>query len=489
MSRRKNVLIFYTDQQRADSLACMGNPNARTANLDALAERGVLYTNHYATNPVCMPSRACFHTGRYPQANRVLDNGIFLPEDQPTLAETFRRAGYRTASFGKLHFQTFCPHEDDESMESLGRWRRGELDDWDGPYYGFETVGLTLGHGEGAHGHYGRWRERQFGDDRLGADNAQGEDVFRQFGCWRSNLPLEYHHSTWVADRAIEFLDGAGDEPFLLHVGFPDPHHPFTPPAPYHSMFDDVEFPPPHAVEGENASKPLPWREAMTGRPFPTDGGARYEPELAGRAYQRVIASTHGMVALIDDSVGRVLAKLDQLGLTDDTVIVFTSDHGDFQGDHFLLHKGQIPCRSLLNIPLIVADPDRPSGVCDGVCSNVDVMPALLTACGLDVPETVQGVVLPNPGEAPVRPYAFEAGWSKASEKWQHYSIYTQDWRMSCFPWLADGELYDLQADPHEHRNLFHEPTCRGRRDEMTELLLEAVGRAEPARPPVVADW
>ncbi len=486
---KKNVIVFYTDQQRADSLGCMGNTLARTPHIDTLARRGVLYRQHYATNPVCMPSRASFITGRYPQAHRLIDNGIFLPESELTMPEVFRRHGYRTALFGKLHLQTYEPHPGDTSMESLQRWAAGELDGWTGPYYGFETVALTSAHGENCGGAYGRWRRLHFPHLQLGPEHAQGGPVFPQFACYKSNLPLEAHPSTWVAERAIEYLDQVGDAPFYMHISFPDPHHPFTPPAPYHSLYDGVRFPPPHAVEGENERKPRPYREAMTATPFPRDGGARYFPDLAGDAYQRILAHTYGMIALVDDCVGRVLAKLEALGLAENTVVVFTSDHGDFLGDHHFLYKGQMPCRSLLHTPLIVCDPATTPGVVDSVCSNVDVMPTLLAACGIDIPPGVQGVRLPAPGEAPRRDYALAAGWSKASPDWQHYALYRQDWRISLYPRLQDGELYNLQEDPFEQRNLFHDPTYRRQRQELLEALLYAVGAAEPPQPPVVAYW
>jgi arylsulfatase A-like enzyme len=562
MPRPKNVIVFYTDQQRADSLGCMGNGLARTPNLDALAARGVLYRRHYAVNPVCMPSRCSFYTGLYPQAHRVIDNGIFLPAGTLTLPEAFRRAGWRTASIGKLHFQPFQPIEPDISLESMGRWQRGELDDWHGPYYGFEEVHLAVGHGEGdgITGHYGRWREKHFPREKLGVANAQGAEKHPEFICYKSNLPVEYHHSTWVADRAVEYLDrtaagmrwhgrlghaslgrpppdgpgldapathgqdahatmipdaaGAG-QPFFLNVSFPDPHHPFVPPAPYSTMFDGVDFPPPHAVAGENDAKPTPYQRAMSGNPFPSDGGCRYRPELPG-AYQQIMSHTYGMIALIDDCVGRVLAKLRELGLEKDTIIVFTSDHGDFLGDHFLIYKGQLPCRSLLNIPLIVVDPTSHQtgatptlslsfgvgvpGVVDAVCSNVDVAPTLLQRCGIDVPASMQGVILPPasfsrepqasacPASAS-RPYAFSAGWSKASPDYHHYTLTTQDWRLTVFPNLREGELYDLRADPWEHRNLFNDPARRTVRDELMAELLYAVGSAEPKRPPCVTDW
>jgi len=489
LPKRKNVIVFCVDQQRADSLGCMGNLLARTPNLDRLADRGILYTQHYTTNPVCMPSRASFITGRYPQAHRVLTNGIHLPDAELTIPEVFRQQGYRTASFGKMHFQTQKSYKGDISMESAARWNSGELDSWTGPYYGFEKVAVTTGHGEGCGGAYGRWRRRNFLNLKLGAKNAQGGRKFPRFASYKSNLPLEAHHSTWVAARAMEFLDSVDEKPFYLQVSFPDPHHPFTPPTPYHSMFDDVHFPSPHAVEGENDYKPKPYREAMTGNPFRRDGYARYHPDFTGAAYQQVVGHTYGMVSLIDDCVGRILERLEQSGMMENTIIVFTSDHGDFLGDHFFLHKGQAPCRSLLNIPLIIADPDQKPGVVDTVSSNVDVMPSLLAACGIDIPDSVQGVVLPKPGETPKRDYAYEAGWGKLRPEWNHHTLYKQDWRITVYPRLCDGELYNLQEDPFEHRNLFHNSKYQAKRLELTEELLLAMGEAEVSRPNIVTDW
>ena len=489
-SGRKNVIVFYTDQQRGDSLGCMGNPYARTPHVDALAARGVRYTRHYAANPVCMPSRASFFTGRTVLAHRVLDNGIFLPESELTMAEAFRLAGYSTASVGKLHFQTYKSYPGDASMESMERWAHGDYGDWHGPYYGFDEVRLTTAHGENVGGHYVRWRDKRFPGLKLGADNSPSAEKYPRFGSYKSNLPLEAHYSTWIADNAVDVLDRFDKaRPFFLYVSFPDPHHPFTPPAPYSAMYDGVHFAPPHAVDGENESKPLPYREAMRGNPFPSDGGGRYFRDFTGAAYDQVIAHTYGMIALIDDCIGKVMARVHEAGLEQDTVIAFTSDHGDFLGDHHFLHKAQLPCRSLLNIPLIVADPGVPAGVVDEVCSNVDVMPTLLTRCGIDVPGPVQGLSLPLPGETAPRPYAFEAGWSKAGHKYKHFTLYERDFRLSVFPHLADGELYDLESDPWEHRNLYHDPAFRQARERMAETLLNAVGEAEPAMPDVVTDW
>jgi len=467
----------------------MGNPFARTGNIDALAKRGTLYRWAYSSNPVCMPSRASLFTGRHVLAHRVLDNGIWLPESELTMSEVFRRSGYRTAGFGKFHFQTYKPYEGDTSMESMARWETGELDGWYGPYYGFEEVKMTTAHGEGTGGHYGRWRKRAFPDLKLGPENAPGEK-FPQFNSWKSNMPLEAYHSTWVADQAIEWLDLADDDkPFFLFVSFPDPHAPFTPPAPYNTMFDEVDFPPPHAAEGENDAKPKPYRISMTEKPFVSDGGLHHYPDLKGAAYNQVVAHTYGMIALIDDCIGRVLAKLAETGRAGETIVVFTCDHGDCLGDHHFLYKAQTPCRSLLHIPLVIADPDGEAGEVEGAVSNVDVMPTLLEKCGIAVPETVQGIPLPEAGGSPQRDWVFEAGFAKYTRDCHHFTLYTDKWRLTVFPYLRDGELYDLENDPHELVNLYNENEYSAVRKDLAERLLAAAGLAETPRPPVLTDW
>ena len=309
--RRKNIIVIQTDQLRADGLGCMGNRLARTPVIDFLAARGTLYTNHQSVNPVCTPSRVSFLTSRYPQTHGVRENGLFMPETELTLPAVFKEHGYNTALIGKAHFQPYQHDPVSPSMESRARWKNGELDDWNGPYYGFDHVEITAGHGEQVEGHYGRWREHNFPNLKLRFEGAQDYLRDPEFQCYKSAIPVEAHHSTWVADRAIAAIERQdGTCPFYLQVSFPDPHHPFTPPEPYASMFDDVEFPEPHYVVGENENKPLPWREAMTQSPFEGNGCAHHYPSFRGEVYQAVLAHTHGMIALIDASIGRILTRI-----------------------------------------------------------------------------------------------------------------------------------------------------------------------------------
>jgi len=494
---RPNFLVFYCDQLRADSLGCYGSPTARTPNLDRLAAGGVVFENHYATNQVCMPSRASFFTGQHPQAHGVIDNGIPLRAGEPTLPEVLAQSGYRTHSVGKIHLTPTSASAAHDFPESSALWAAGRMDGWTGPYYGFQTVELTVGHGEGAFkrgGHYGRWVRENFDPAawKLGPDAASGPKA-PELQCWRSNLPAAAHHSSWVADRAVEFLRHPGAQPFFLFASFPDPHHPFTPPAEYAARFDPAAMPRPHRREGENDRKPAHYRRAMTEQQHPTDGGA-HRPPSAGDDDLRLVAAHYGAaIALIDECVGRVLGALESAGLAGNTAVLFTADHGELLGDHWLMYKGPYPCRALLRVPLIARVPGAAAGRAAAVTSNLEVMPTLLDLAGAAPPATVQGesfrALLEEPGAEWGGGAALSTGWSKDAPIYYHKTLYTQHQRVSWFPNQDAGELYDLEADPHELDNLFNEPAHRAERDRLMAELLRRAARADTLRPAAVAPW
>ena len=436
-----------------------------------------------------MPSRASFFTGRYPQAHRVLDNGIALPESELTLANVLADAGYETRAVGKLHFTPLCSPAETGLRESHELWKTGALDTWTGPYYGFQTVELTLDDGDCAYrsgGHYGRWVRENFPDiDKLvGPDNAPGPKC-PEVLCYRSSIPVEAHHSTWIADRAIRFLTERAqdsEKPFFLYVSFVDPHHPFTPPARYAEMFEDTAFPGPYRVAGENDRKPEHYQRAMNERQH-TDGNAHRPPALTDDAMRLIQQNYYGMISLIDDNVGRVMRCLQETEHLGDTTIAFTSDHGELLGDHHMLFKGPYPCRSLLRVPFVLCDDALEPGARDAVMSNVDVMPTLLDLLSVPISTGVQGVSFVDflKGDSPEpRQWALESGWSKDGPGFYHHTLYGKDVRISYFYNQRDGELYELAADPHEHHNLFHNPQHRETRDRLVGELLETAARAEP---------
>ncbi len=489
----KNVILLHSDQQRGDGLGCYGNAAARTPNLDRLASEGVRFEHHYASNPVCMPSRASLLTGRHLPAHGVIDNGIPLDERELTLAQAFADRGYDTFAAGKLHLTPYLSPAGLRHGESLAAWKDGCFDGWDGPYYGFKRVALVLGHGEGAaspeRGHYGRWLAANH-PEAFSMTRPNGEKP--EFpGVYRSNLPPEWHHSSYVADEIIKYLENAdADKPFFLFGGFPDPHHPWTPPAAYAEMFDGVKLPEPRYREGEHETRPEHYRRLMNENLFPTDGGASKRPE--GRHLHEIIQNTYAMVALIDHAVGRILGAVEELGLADNTIICFTSDHGDLLGDHGLLHKGQLPFASLLRVPFVLRAPGVRPGVTAAPMSNTDVMPTLMELAEVGVPDRVQGrsfIPALTGHRERIHEAAFSCGWSKASPLFRHMSLHSEAYRITWWPGQQDGELYDLEADPCEFNNLFHEVHIRGRRDQLMEELLRTYAAAGPLEPHVVCSW
>lgn len=490
---KRNILLIHTDQQRQDSLGVYGNEVARTPHLDALAAAGVRFDHHYVTNPVCMPSRASLMTGRHLPAHGVIDNGIPLDEHEVTLAHVLAEAGYETFAAGKLHLTPYQSPAHYGHGESFASWRAGMLKGWSGPYYGFQRVALTEEHGEGATdfamGHYGQWlaEKRPEAVEMKGYERAAGP---KYPGVYRSKVPAAAHHSTYVAEQVIEYLERGSEKPFFVFAGFPDPHHPFTPPEEYARRFDSVALPAPHARSGEHDGRPPLYRRLLTEMVFPSDGGARPPPEA--EHFRHIVQNTYAMVALIDECVGRILSALGRLALNNETIVCFTSDHGDLLGDHGLLYKGQLPFASLLRVPLLIRAPGMRPSVVRSPVSNTDVMPTLLELAGVNCPSRVQGrsLVPVLTGErSRVHDAAFSCGWSKASPLYRHTSLHSESWRITWWPGYHDGELYDVEADPHELKNLFHTESHRPIRESLMNDLLRAYAEAGPLEPHVIGEW
>ncbi|HEU5317223.1 MAG TPA: sulfatase-like hydrolase/transferase, partial [Chloroflexota bacterium] len=366
MERRPNVVLITTDQQRWDTLGCYGNRVVRTPHLDGLAAEGVRFERAYVTNPVCTPSRATLLTGRYPSSHGAYNVGVSLPDDVPTLSGMLGAAGYDTALIGKAHFQPFGadPARSVESNRGAARdpalWR-----EWHGPYYGFWHVELSMGHGPGGtEGHYGEWL-RQTAPEvlTLFPKAAALAPSSVPIGSWKSAVPIEYHSTTWTADRTIAYLEARSESqpPFFLWTSFQDPHHPFCPPRPYCDMYPPEAVSLPSRGPGELDRLPPHFRHAYEGTqdalPYARGRLSGTDPKgyvrMTEAHAREVIAHYYGMVSLIDDAVGRILAALERLGLARDTVVVFGTDHGELLGDHGLWLKGPFLYEGLIRVPYL----------------------------------------------------------------------------------------------------------------------------------------
>lgn len=462
--KKKNVILFHVDQQRADSLGCMGNRFARTPNIDRLAATGSVCTRHIASNPICMPSRASLLTGLYPPGHNVWCNGVplnragyaeidrrneskfqggFQPEPV-TMADMFTGAGYDTAAFGKLHLTPYLGPESYGHHENTALWDKGVFDDWHGPYYGFQHAELVMGHGEQPcrHGHYSIWLKENHPDIYNRVLKEQPDRVLKSVSdMFESRVPFELHNSAWLSDRLCEYVRNqkASGKPFFAFVGFPDPHHPFAPCYDIVGEFEDIGVHEPFDPEG-----------AGIGGPFHALSQNRID-SMSCDDLRLIIRYTYAMVYQIDMAVGRALDMLEEEGLSEDTIVVFTGDHGDFLGDHGCLRKGFAASDSLLRVPFVIRAPGSmlPARI-DAPVSNCDVMPTLASLSGIAQPTYTHGCDfsrLPSDHHA----FAFSSNGNPESV---NYTVYDDACRMTWYPGHDYFELFDHKNDPGETRNL-----------------------------------
>jgi choline-sulfatase len=350
---RPNILLIFTDQQRADTIHAAGNPVIRTPSLDRLVREGVLFTSAYTPSPVCVPARCSLVYGQYPHRTGCVDNGDPMPDDRPSLMQLLSEAGYRTHGIGKMHFSP--------DLQALRGFQSRE--------------------------HQEEMRAHVEEDDYLRFLHADGfGHVYDPMGCrgemyyipQPAQMPARLHATQWVGDRAVAFLrEAKGDEPFFLFASFIHPHPPFSPPTPWNKLYRAPLMPLPKRPAQCEALHTFMNR--FQNRYKYRDNGTDDNLLRAMKAYY------YACISFIDYQVGRLLVALEEGGQLANTLILFTSDHGEFLGDYGCFGK-----RSMLDaaarVPLVVRYPPRfaPGTVCDTPASLVDIMPTCLKAAGVD---------------------------------------------------------------------------------------------------------
>ena len=501
----RKILFITTDQQRYDALGCNGGTIARTPVVDALAASGVRYERAHNQNVVCMPARSTILTGQYVSTHGVYANGVPLPADAPSAAAVLGDAGYRTALIGKAHFEP--------GFDPDGRWpentlgRRGRPISY-GPHRGFEHLELAM-HGPLAFWHYGTWLRAEHPDEVAGfyplfKDSKLNHDGGGDTGLTQvevNPVPREHYHTDWVADRTIAWLDTLdADDDWFVWMSFPDPHHPWDPPASELARvpWRDLDLPAGHpgsvdACRKVLARKPRHWLEYFDGAFDNVEGGpAGFVPAtMTHDQVREVNALVHVENELVDEACGRVLARIADRGWGDDTDVIFTTDHGELQGDFGLLFKGAYHCDALMRIPMVwrpapSAREASPSGavVTDPV-GQVDLAPTLCAIAGVPVPEWMQGEVLPA---------ADGSGRERVITEWdsqfEHVdmhlrSVYRDGWCATVYQpggmyEGTEGELYDLAEDPRQWHNRWDDPACATIR---TDLVTDLLDHLPPPRP------
>lgn len=468
--RRSNILVLYTDQQRWDALHAAGNPEILTPNLDRLAAAGTRFSHHFVQNPVCMPSRASFLSGQYPETLGISHMGVPLPQDIRLLPGYLTPYGYRTANIGKLHALPHANRDHRHPHPSYG-FDHLEISDEPGPYEDayrawvraiapehLDTISLGLPPSATI------WQRTMGVHD----DVVHPEERFPKRAV---PFPAPEHltHTAFVSDRTGAFISQQGESPWLCIAGFYSPHSPWIVPQRYLDLYDP-------------ASLTLPPEEAR--RPFGGDESNRDSLDAASSddELRSAIHGYYAMVSEVDDHVGRILDVLDARGMTDDTMVIFTSDHGEWLGKYGRYGKGHPADDAVSRVPLLIRLPgaDRSQiPVVDTIVEAVDVLPTILEAAAIPVPPALQGQsLLPllsgDPGATRSRTDSAlteHRGWKSLRTRTHRYGI------------AASGaeHFFDLDTDPGETHDLSDDPGSAGALAAHRHLLLRRlIGRERP---------
>lgn len=487
MTQPLNILFLLSDQQRHDTLGVV-NPAIQTPHLDRLAREGVRADATYSPTPVCLPCRCSMVTGQFPSTHGATCNTSHLPTDYPyQVAAVLRERGYRTHMIGKSHLNNCHDPASPEAPPHIHD--RDHFRQWNGPWYGFEHASLNIGHSTEPHAcgmHYGVWLE----DRGIDTDHYFGKTAYTDYGAW--DLPAECHNSAWIAEEVIESMkkSRAEGQPFYIWGNFQDPHNPCMVPEPWASMYDPEKVPFRGLTDQDRAAladKPSFYREILeqTG----SYSAQPSDPELPGagdicslswdeRKARENVAAYYGMVSLMDHHIGRILHYLDESGLAENTLVVFSSDHGDCLGDHGYWFKSLVTYDESMRLPFLARLPGRiPAATVTATPQNLlDVFPSMFSLAGLPQPWFFegtdrsahwQGKAGDEDDEFTVveeRPYA---------TAWNKRVMVTRQYVLAYYAGRSEGELYRRQTDPHHEKNLWSDPASREIRDQLIRRLLD----------------
>ena len=513
----KNVLFIIADQQRADHVGFMGNAVVQTPNIDAIANRGTVFENAWVSNPVCMPNRSTIMTGRMPTAHGVIFNDRTLDWSSNTFVRRFRAAGYRTGLIGKSHLQhgmsknSVVPFRGQgaydipypsgwDQIEDFENYLEGTPDAID-DFYGFDHIELSIDHGARVSGHHLRWAlEKGANKEDLFVEYAEdAPGSHRSEHWWQVYQPPyaeEFHSTSFVTERTIDFIEEAHgqEKPWLAWCSFPDPHHPMTPPGDWFHRHNPADMTLPESRHDNLADAPEHLKMYQATKPtaqrnWVAPCGYGGNDELLKEA----IAATYGMIEMIDDGVGQITAALDRLGIAEDTIIVYTSDHGDMMGDHGLFLKGFMHYRGTLQVPMAIDVPGKSAQRTKRLSSSIDLGPTLLDLCDVQPFDGMQGhslTPLLDDGSQSVRDWvlieddvaAITAKLTPIPGKTR--TLITEEARYTRNS-KGEEQLFDLVNDRDEMSDI--KVTSRALRSAMVETLTDAlietddVARGAPA--------
>lgn len=461
-----NILWICTDQQRVDTLGCYGNQFVKTPNLDRLAAQGTLFEKAFSQSPVCTPSRAGFLTGRYPRTTRDRQNGQDIPEDEVLVTKILADSGYICGLSGKLHLSPCFPPACPEMERRI-----------DDGYTNFHWSHYP-GPGWGTHNEYWAWLEER-GQTYNTPNHSATQHV--QVG-----MPEEHHQTTWCVEKAINFIQErvADKKPWLFSVNFFDPHHAFDPPKEYLDRYMDIldEIPLPDFEEQELRNK-LPYLAWNNQGAYGNKNNFAFN-KMSSEEHRLIRAAYWAMCDLIDVQVGRLLRFLQEAGQADNTLIIFTSDHGELLGDHGVYLKGPFLYDCSVQVPLIISWPGRVKAQrSKALVELTDLAQTILDAIGMPHHPGMQGKSLWPllTGKTPADHHRddiyceYYNGMRFPNQQTAQMTMVRDDrYKLIVEHTHNSGELYDLSKDPKEFKNLWSDA---GMAAVKSDLLLKLCNR------------
>ena len=469
--KKKNILLITSDQQHWFTIGRL-NPQIKTPNLDRLCDQGICFDRAYTVNPTCTPTRASIITGKYPSQHGAWTLGTKLMEKEQTIGDAFINAGYRTALIGKAHFQPLRETDTHSSIEAyptlqdLAFWGK-----FSGPFYGFGHIELARNHTNEAHvgQHYALWLEEK------GCHNWReyflpptGTMERSESTVW--NIPEKYHYNTWIAERTNAFINQCSDnhENFFLWASFPDPHPAYLVPEPYASMYNPESLT--LRLDTEKNEYGSAFHKISQEKSYDISEYKKSGYFLHGvhshlydeQTMRKQAAVYYGMVTMMDKYIGKILNKLDELGLSEDTAVIFTSDHGHFFGQHGLTAKGPFMYEDLIKVPFIVRCPgQKKTGIISNAMqSTVDLTETFLNICDIPLPDGTAGI---NQKDVWLGLAENVRSWASCEHHHEYGSIHlrtyiNKSYKITLYDHIDYGELFDLEKDPNEYNNCWNNP-------------------------------
>jgi arylsulfatase A-like enzyme len=462
MPARPNILWYCADQQRFDTIGALGNPHVHTPNLDRLVAGGAAFTHAYCQAPICTPSRASFLTGKYASAVHVNANGIpRFPTGERLITRQLADIGYDCGLIGKLHLTgAFYGREarTDDGYRYF-QYSHAPRDNW-------------------ARGHdYAEWlREKGHDPSKVLTVKDNRFGGLMEPTAENDNVPPHLHQTTWCTEKALEFIAEPREGPWMLSINVYDPHPPFNPPREYYRRFDPDSLPDPHFRPSDIAHQTKLAAVDFQSRP----------KSPAEREARKIKAAYYAMIEQIDEQFGRIVDALAARGELENTLIVYTSDHGESLGDHGLIEKG---CRffdGLTRVPLIMSwkGTITPGLRSDALVELTDIAPTLMEATGITPGEELRGrTLLPMmTGRALAdehHDYVRSEYYDAVDLPDHTFATMYRDRRHKIVVYHGHGlgELYDMQADPHEFDSLWDSPDHQGLKAELLQKSYDATIR------------